>query len=247
MVDAAEEEMGTLERPLQQRRHLSGRGRLGPRNRRGDVGPRHAREPEGRLPRLQVRDPRAAPRGRRSDRQHGVVRRAHGAATPQIAYTASKGGVLAMTREIAIEFARRAFRVNALCPGPVDTPLLQRAVRDPARRARRMVHIPPGRLARADEIAQAALFLASDESSYVNGAAFTVDGGITRRVCDAGVGRRGSMPSREEDPPPRRGGPVEALGYTRQLLREMGASPASRSASRSSRSDGRRSFSSATG
>ncbi len=102
-----------------------------------------------------------------------------GAATPQIAYTASKGGVLAMTREIAIEFARKGIRANALYPGPVDTPLLQELMSDPARKARRMVHIPPGRLAQAREIAQAALFLASDESSYVNGATFTVDGGIT--------------------------------------------------------------------
>jgi len=102
-----------------------------------------------------------------------------GAATPQIAYTASKGGVLALTREVAIEFARKGIRVNALCPGPVDTPLLQELFRDPERRARRLVHIPMGRLARADEVAKAALFLASDESSYINGAAFTVDGGIT--------------------------------------------------------------------
>src|SRR5213594_1494258 len=91
-----------------------------------------------------------------------------GAATPQIAYTASKGGVLAMTREIAIEFARKGIRANALCPGPVDTPLLKELFSDPARRARRMVHIPTGRLAQAKEIAQGALFLASDESSYVN-------------------------------------------------------------------------------
>jgi NAD(P)-dependent dehydrogenase (short-subunit alcohol dehydrogenase family) len=102
-----------------------------------------------------------------------------GAATPQIAYTASKGGVLSMTREIAIEFARRGIRANAICPGPVETPLLAELFSDPARRARRMVHIPPGRLARPEEIARAALFLASDESSYINGAAFTVDGGIT--------------------------------------------------------------------
>jgi NAD(P)-dependent dehydrogenase (short-subunit alcohol dehydrogenase family) len=102
-----------------------------------------------------------------------------GAATPQIAYTASKGGVLSMTREIAVEFARKGIRANALCPGPVDTPLLAELMSDPARRQRRMVHIPPGRLARAGEIAQAALFLASDESSYVNGATFLVDGGIT--------------------------------------------------------------------
>jgi NAD(P)-dependent dehydrogenase (short-subunit alcohol dehydrogenase family) len=102
-----------------------------------------------------------------------------GAATPQIAYTASKGGVLSMTREIAVEFARKGIRANALCPGPVDTPLLAELMSDPARKHRRMVHIPPGRLAKASEIAQAALFLASDESSYVNGAIFTVDGGIT--------------------------------------------------------------------
>jgi len=102
-----------------------------------------------------------------------------GAATPQIAYTASKGGVLSMTREIAVEFARQNIRANALCPGPVDTPLLQSILSDPGKRERRVVHIPPGRFARAREIANAALFLASDESSYVNGATFTVDGGIT--------------------------------------------------------------------
>ena len=102
-----------------------------------------------------------------------------GAAAPQIAYTASKGGVLAMTREIAVEFARQNIRANALCPGPVDTPLLAELLADPARRQRRLVHIPMGRFARPEEIANAALFLASDESSYVNGATFLVDGGIT--------------------------------------------------------------------
>lgn len=102
-----------------------------------------------------------------------------GAATPQIAYTASKGGVLAMTREIAVEFARQGIRANSLCPGPVQTPLLDQLMADPARKQRRMVHIPPGRLAQAHEIAQAALFLASDESSYVNGSTFLVDGGIS--------------------------------------------------------------------
>ena len=102
-----------------------------------------------------------------------------GAAVPQIAYTASKGGVLAMTREIAVEFARQNIRVNALCPGPVETPLLAELLADPARRQRRLVHIPPGRFARADEMANAALFLASDEASYVNGSTFLVDGGIT--------------------------------------------------------------------
>ncbi len=102
-----------------------------------------------------------------------------GAAVPQIAYTASKGGVLSMTREIAVEFARQNVRANALCPGPVDTPLLAPLLADPAARQRRLVHIPPGRLAQASEIARAALFLASDESSYINGATFVVDGGIT--------------------------------------------------------------------
>ena len=102
-----------------------------------------------------------------------------GAAVPQIAYTASKGGVLAMTREIAVEFARQNIRANSLCPGPVETPLLAELLADPARRNRRLVHIPPGRFARAEEMANAALFLASDESSYVNGTTFLVDGGIT--------------------------------------------------------------------
>jgi NAD(P)-dependent dehydrogenase (short-subunit alcohol dehydrogenase family) len=102
-----------------------------------------------------------------------------GAAVPQIAYTASKGGVLAMTREIAVEFARQNIRANSLCPGPVETPLLAELLADPARRQRRLVHIPMGRFARAEEMANAALFLASDESSYVNGATFMVDGGIT--------------------------------------------------------------------
>jgi len=102
-----------------------------------------------------------------------------GAATSQIAYTASKGGVLAMTREIAVEYARQGLRANALCPGPVDTPLLQELLADPAAKARRLVHVPMGRLARASEIARAALFLASDDASYVNGTTFLVDGAIT--------------------------------------------------------------------
>ncbi len=102
-----------------------------------------------------------------------------GAATPQIAYTASKGGVLSMTREIAVEFARRGVRANSLCPGPIETPLLQGLLADPDRRQRRLVHIPMGRFGQAEEIANAALFLASDESSYMTGAALVVDGGIT--------------------------------------------------------------------
>jgi NAD(P)-dependent dehydrogenase (short-subunit alcohol dehydrogenase family) len=102
-----------------------------------------------------------------------------GAATAQVAYTASKGGVLALTREIAIVYARRGIRANALCPGPVNTPLLQQLLADPAARERRLVHVPMGRLAEAREIAGAALFLASDEAAYVNGATFLVDGGIS--------------------------------------------------------------------
>jgi NAD(P)-dependent dehydrogenase (short-subunit alcohol dehydrogenase family) len=102
-----------------------------------------------------------------------------GAATAQIAYTASKGGVLALTREIAVAHAKQGIRANALCPGPVQTPLLEELLAEPAARARRLVHVPMGRLAEAREIAQAALFLASEESSYVNGATFVVDGGIT--------------------------------------------------------------------
>jgi NAD(P)-dependent dehydrogenase (short-subunit alcohol dehydrogenase family) len=102
-----------------------------------------------------------------------------GAATAQIAYTASKGGVLAMTREIAVEYARRGIRANALCPGPIQTPLLEELLSDPERRARRMVHIPMGRLGRAEELAKAALFLASDDASFMTGAALVVDGGIT--------------------------------------------------------------------
>ncbi|MFP8878497.1 MAG: glucose 1-dehydrogenase [Myxococcota bacterium] len=108
-----------------------------------------------------------------------------GAATSQIAYTASKGGVLAMTREIAVEYARQGIRANALCPGPVNTPLLQELLADPAARQRRLVHVPMGRLAEAEEIARAALFLASEESSYVNGTTFLVDGGITSAYVTA--------------------------------------------------------------
>ena len=103
-----------------------------------------------------------------------------GAATSQIAYTASKGAVLSLTRELAVEFARRGVRVNALCPGPVETPLLLRLFQeDPAAYERRRVHLPMGRLAKPQEVAQGALFLASDESSYVTGATFLVDGGLT--------------------------------------------------------------------
>ncbi|MFZ0089252.1 MAG: SDR family oxidoreductase [Solirubrobacteraceae bacterium] len=103
-----------------------------------------------------------------------------GSATSQISYTASKGGVLALSRELGVQFAKRGVRVNALCPGPVDTPLLRELyASDPAQAQRRMVHVPMGRFAAAEEIANAVLFLAGDESSYVNATTFLVDGGIS--------------------------------------------------------------------
>jgi len=102
-----------------------------------------------------------------------------GAATPQIAYTASKGGVLAMTRELAIVHARQNIRCNALCPGPLHTKLLMDFLDTDEKKHRRLIHIPMGRFGLAEEMAKAALFLASEEASYVNGADFMVDGGIT--------------------------------------------------------------------
>jgi NAD(P)-dependent dehydrogenase (short-subunit alcohol dehydrogenase family) len=102
-----------------------------------------------------------------------------GSAVSQISYTASKGGVLALSRELGVEFARRGVRVNALCPGPIETPLLAELMSDPQRRQRRLVHIPMGRLGQASELAKAALFLASDDSSFMTGSALVVDGGIT--------------------------------------------------------------------
>ena len=103
-----------------------------------------------------------------------------GAATSQISYTASKGAVLALSRELGVQFARQGVRVNALCPGPVNTPLLQELyAKDPQQAARRLVHLPMGRFAEAVEIANAAVFLASDESSYVTASTFLVDGGLS--------------------------------------------------------------------
>ena len=134
-----------------------------------------------------------------------------GAAVSQISYTASKGAVLAMSREMGVEFARRGVRVNALCPGPVNTPLLQELfASDPAKAARRLVHLPMGRFAEASEIAQAAVFLASDESSYVTASTFLVDGGLSgayltpgdRRVAisrPAGRRRAASAPGARPD------------------------------------------------
>jgi NAD(P)-dependent dehydrogenase (short-subunit alcohol dehydrogenase family) len=103
-----------------------------------------------------------------------------GAATSQISYTASKGGVLALTRELGVEFARSGIRVNALCPGPVDTPLLQELfAKDPERARRRLVHVPMGRFGTAAEIANGVLFLASDESSFMTASTFLIDGGLS--------------------------------------------------------------------
>jgi NAD(P)-dependent dehydrogenase (short-subunit alcohol dehydrogenase family) len=103
-----------------------------------------------------------------------------GAAVSQISYTAAKGGVLSMSRELGVEFARQGVRVNALCPGPVNTPLLQELfAKDPEKAQRRYVHLPPGRFAEPREISNGALFLASDESTYVNGTTFLVDGGLS--------------------------------------------------------------------
>ncbi|MBN9623514.1 MAG: SDR family oxidoreductase [Actinobacteria bacterium] len=103
-----------------------------------------------------------------------------GAAASQISYTASKGGVLALSRELGVEFARRGIRVNAICPGPVETPLLRElCAKDPEEAQKRLVHVPSGRFARPDEIARSALFLASDDSSFITASTFLVDGGIS--------------------------------------------------------------------
>ena len=111
-----------------------------------------------------------------------------GAATSQISYTASKGGVLSLSRELGVEFARQGVRVNALCPGPVNTPLLQELyAKDEEAAQRRLVHLPMGRFAEAREIANGVLFLASDESSYVTAQTFLVDGGLSGRLRDARV------------------------------------------------------------
>jgi NAD(P)-dependent dehydrogenase (short-subunit alcohol dehydrogenase family) len=107
-----------------------------------------------------------------------------GSATSQIAYTASKGGVLALSRELAVEFAKRGVRVNALCPGPVETPML-RTMYTPQEAGRRLVHLPTGRFAQPREIAEAAAFLASDAASYVTGTEFLVDGGLTAAFVTA--------------------------------------------------------------
>ena len=124
--------------------------------------------------------PRMQARGRGSIINTASFVARMGAATSQISYTASKGGVLAMSRELGVQFAREGIRVNALSPGPVNTPLLQELfAKDPERAARRLVHIPMGRFAEADEIAAAVAFLASDDSSFITASEFLVDGGIS--------------------------------------------------------------------
>ena len=118
-----------------------------------------------------------------------------GAATSQTAYTASKGAVLAMTREIAVEYARKGIRCNALCPGPIETPLLLALLSDDEKKQRRFVHIPMGRLGHAEELAKAALFLASDDSSYMTGSSLIVDGGITAAYVTPRTDRRPELRS----------------------------------------------------
>lgn len=120
-----------------------------------------------------------------------------GAATPQLAYTASKGAVLAMTRELAITHAKDGIRVNALCPGPLNTPLLQDFLDTPEKRERRTVHLPMGRFGEAIEQAYAAVYLASDESSYTTGANFLVDGGMTNAYVTSLREPTGYVPSNQ--------------------------------------------------
>jgi NAD(P)-dependent dehydrogenase (short-subunit alcohol dehydrogenase family) len=120
------------------------------------------------------------PRGRGSVINTASFVAVMGSATSQISYTASKGGVLAMSRELGVQFARQGIRVNALCPGPVNTPLLRELfAKDPERAARRMVHVPIGRFAEPEEIAAAVAFLASDDASFITASSFLVDGGIS--------------------------------------------------------------------
>jgi NAD(P)-dependent dehydrogenase (short-subunit alcohol dehydrogenase family) len=150
---------------------------------REDLGPDPEHQRQGRVVRQQARRP-FPPQAQEDQGQHintASVVALVGSATPQLAYTASKGAVLAMTRELAIVHAREGFRFNALCPAPLNTPLLQDWLGDDQpKRHRREVHFPSGRFGEAIEQAQAVLFLASDEASFVNGSDFVVDGGMTK-------------------------------------------------------------------
>ena len=175
----AREEFGRID-VLFNNAGIPGRRRLGARHDARGVGARAGGEPAQRVPVLQARHPHLLDAGGGSVINTASFVAVMGAATSQISYTASKGGVLALSRELGVEFARRGVRVNALCPGPVDTPLLQELyASDPEQAARRLVHVPMGRFARAEEIANGALFLASDESSFVTASTFLVDGGLS--------------------------------------------------------------------
>ena len=180
MVAAAVDTYGGLHVLFNNAGHLPRRRRRRPRHPAGDLAAGDGGQPEGRLARAAgPRVPAMLDSGGGSIVNVASFVALMGAATAQIAYTASKGGVLAMTRELAVEYARKGIRANSICPGPIETPLLAELLADPARRQRRLVHIPIGRFGRPEEIARAALFLASDDASFVTGSALVVDGGIT--------------------------------------------------------------------
>ncbi len=190
LYERARERARPRRRALQQCRHLTERRRLGAGHVAGGLGAGPGGQPAQRVPVLQARDPPPARSGGGSVINTASFVAVMGAATSQISYTASKGAVLSLSRELGVEFARRGVRVNALCPGPVDTPLLRELyAKDPEQAARRLVHVPMGRFARAEEIANAVLFLASDESSYVTAATFLVDGGISGAYTTPGSER----------------------------------------------------------